>query len=303
MSIIRQIFFAVVTINFYSAQSMMPPTAITKTTPVPSLYDDWDVIDLSSPTNSDHTSDHTWEKIEQEKLYEDTVLLDQNIKKPLTKMVTDCYALTNNLTAPVNRGAEILLHHAAKCGDITKMRALIDLGVPIDTTDEKHKTPLHRATSSGHCDAVIYLLAEGAHYNAVDQDNQSVLDYATARGDDTLIKILLAWGAHRTNDTCKTNTCTIWERYNLFNELYGGEDPIALHSTLKEMVNAIKSIGILPYHNHPINITEEDVATFLLRLYRKNNNNSTYAYIMHHDKDGRKTVQQVAHAYGIRLEK
>ena len=58
------------------------------------------------------------------------------------------------------------IHHAARTGDLDRVKELIEGNPQIINRRDGDGTPLHLAACSGHKDVVIYLLSKGADVNA-----------------------------------------------------------------------------------------------------------------------------------------
>jgi ankyrin repeat protein len=60
------------------------------------------------------------------------------------------------------------LHSAAQCGDVVRLRELVDLGHSVNAFDELGFTPLHYAVWKDQFDAAMFLIKAGADVNASD---------------------------------------------------------------------------------------------------------------------------------------
>lgn len=95
------------------------------------------------------------------------------------------------LIASINIGyameKESPLHEAAKKGDVTQVKTLIEEGANINEQDAKGRTPLHWATEKGHPEVVEALIEAGADTNIEDENGeralQLVIDYDRATKD------------------------------------------------------------------------------------------------------------------------
>src|SRR5262245_17397840 len=62
------------------------------------------------------------------------------------------------------------LRDAAIAGDVAKVKALLDAGVPVDAPEPRHgQTPLLYAAGKGRLDVVRLLIERGANPNAVER--------------------------------------------------------------------------------------------------------------------------------------
>mmetsp|Transcript_47982 Transcript_47982/g.102873 ORF Transcript_47982/g.102873 Transcript_47982/m.102873 type:complete len:188 (+) Transcript_47982:56-619(+) len=69
------------------------------------------------------------------------------------------------------------LMHAARCGHLTCVMALIDSRAHVDAEDECGVTPLHFAASSGDLDVFKALALAGANLSVKDAEDRGPLDY------------------------------------------------------------------------------------------------------------------------------
>jgi len=86
---------------------------------------------------------------------------------------------------------------AAKFGDLEVVRALLDLGVPVDFADGNGITMLSRAALNNDIALARLLIDRGADVNALDRRGMTPLLWAANVdfGDDALVELLLAAGA------------------------------------------------------------------------------------------------------------
>ncbi|MEM0914819.1 MAG: ankyrin repeat domain-containing protein [Planctomycetota bacterium] len=89
------------------------------------------------------------------------------------------------------------LVHDAAIGDVSVLRALVDLGIACDRQTDNGCTPLMFAAQSDRIENVQLLLAHGANPNATTMDSmpQSVLDRARAFARPELVTLLIEAGA------------------------------------------------------------------------------------------------------------
>jgi cytochrome c len=94
------------------------------------------------------------------------------------------------LTVP---SAAAPIHDAAKSGDVSALKALLDAGTDVNIGDGSG-TPLYYATTGRHRDAVALLLARGADPNLALTFGPPLVS-AAWKGDVPILKLLLAHGA------------------------------------------------------------------------------------------------------------
>ncbi|MFZ0271203.1 MAG: ankyrin repeat domain-containing protein [Acidobacteriaceae bacterium] len=93
------------------------------------------------------------------------------------------------------------LHRAAESGDVEKIKALLEEGVPINAFDDGlSRTPLHYAAIEGHIDAVKYLIDAGADVNAHEEEKigETPLGAVAANCSFEMAKTLIEAGADPT---------------------------------------------------------------------------------------------------------
>ena len=77
--------------------------------------------------------------------------------------------------------AEHSLRAAAKDGDVASVRALIDVGVDVNSVGGQfEQTPLHFAAREGRTDVVHVLINAGANVNAQNKDYRTPMHWAAA---------------------------------------------------------------------------------------------------------------------------
>jgi len=88
------------------------------------------------------------------------------------------------------------LHYAAKSGHPDSIRALIELGTNVYTTDKFGRTPLHHAAKSGHPDSTRALIELGTNVNTTDNfGNTPIFGAVMFRHSDS-IQALIELGAN-----------------------------------------------------------------------------------------------------------
>lgn len=85
---------------------------------------------------------------------------------------------------------------AAMSGDAQGLKKEIDLGTPVDITDDLGQSLLHFAADRGHNDCASILLKAGANPNASDDEGISVLQTAVIGGHIRIARMLLEAGAN-----------------------------------------------------------------------------------------------------------
>ncbi|WP_204700204.1 ankyrin repeat domain-containing protein [Halanaerobacter jeridensis] len=98
---------------------------------------------------------------------------------------------------------------ASLIGNFDLISDLIKLGVNLNYTDEKGRTPLIYAIISGNCQVVDELLALGAKTEIKDQTGYTALQWAIMLGEDKIVKLLLA--ADADIDNLSAAGCTALE--------------------------------------------------------------------------------------------
>jgi|GEM_PF-4510839 len=106
-----------------------------------------------------------------------------------TILLVACFAWATTVQAT-------LLHWAAREGQLTNVRSLLDKGYDVDARDSKGKSPLHEAVSNGHLDITKLLLERGANVDARESGGGSPLHAAVSNGHLDITKLLLERGAN-----------------------------------------------------------------------------------------------------------
>jgi hypothetical protein len=97
--------------------------------------------------------------------------------------------------APASQDAKDSLINAAKKGDLSDVRNLLEMGLQVDTRAQWGMTPLMWAASKGHINVVKFLLMRKAEVNAVSTNNSTALMWAAFAGHVEIVRILLEHGA------------------------------------------------------------------------------------------------------------
>lgn len=88
-----------------------------------------------------------------------------------------------------------LVFDLAREGDVERLAAYVDSGVPVELTDSAGNTVLMLAAYHGQAEAVRVLLDRGASVDALNDRGQSPLAGAVFKGEDDVVAVLLDAGA------------------------------------------------------------------------------------------------------------
>ncbi|MDI1226493.1 MAG: ankyrin repeat domain-containing protein [bacterium] len=103
---------------------------------------------------------------------------------------------TRRSDASVSQGFEsIALLRAARDGDATKIRVLVETGADADAADENGWTPLFWAIKNRHVKAVAELIIAGASINAESRNGLTPLSLAVKTGSPLIISLISQAGA------------------------------------------------------------------------------------------------------------
>ena len=83
------------------------------------------------------------------------------------------------------------IHNAAQNGNLNRVKALLNQGVPVNTRDNHSWTPLHSAAMSGNLNVVKELLRRGANVNPRTPEGSTPLHYAAMTENLNVVKELL----------------------------------------------------------------------------------------------------------------
>lgn len=98
-----------------------------------------------------------------------------------------------------------MIHRSVDRDDLEGVRAEVDAGVPLESTDYRKRTPLQLAAEQGRMNIVRYLVEAGADVDAATSEKTgeiTPLRFAIANGDIAMVTYLIENGA----DVNKTNT-------------------------------------------------------------------------------------------------
>jgi len=94
------------------------------------------------------------------------------------------------LTSP-----DTALHQAAREGDLTKLRSLLDFGADPNQRDGSGKRPLIEAVAAGHLNAARALIAAGANPNLTASGGRTPLIESAIGGRVEIARLLISAGA------------------------------------------------------------------------------------------------------------
>lgn len=109
-------------------------------------------------------------------------------KGPLVKALVDRGI---DLTT-TNDDGQTALHLATGVGDVSVMETLLEAGSDANAVGMAGATPLHCAAQTGQLDAAQLLLNYGAHVGAKDRGGKTALEYAVEYGADNIVALLKA---------------------------------------------------------------------------------------------------------------
>jgi ankyrin repeat protein len=102
---------------------------------------------------------------------------------------------TRRSDASVSQGFEsIALFRAAKEGDATKIRVLVESGADAESTDENGWTPLFWAIKNRHVKAVAELITAGASLKSEARNGLTPLALAVKTGSPLIISLVSQTG-------------------------------------------------------------------------------------------------------------
>ena len=95
----------------------------------------------------------------------------------------------------INRYLVIYFHYAAREGDVSTMKELLEEGAPVDCADEFDRTALFRAALCNRTDVIRLLLQNGANINKQDYRGDTPVHRAAFMNSTEAIAVLMEHGA------------------------------------------------------------------------------------------------------------
>ena len=109
----------------------------------------------------------------------------------------------------VKRNSEEMVEDAFD-GELEKVKAFLEQGFDLESTDAHLNTALNEAASQGHSEVVAFLLGEGADPNAANDQGRTPLYRASYNGQHEMVIALLKSGGDpdvKTNDADSPSMC------------------------------------------------------------------------------------------------
>ena len=88
------------------------------------------------------------------------------------------------------------IHSAARNGNMNRVKALLNQGVPVNFRNRAGRTPLHHAANAGRLSIIQELLRRGAHVNPRARNGQTPLGLAATFGQRRAVHALMKAGAN-----------------------------------------------------------------------------------------------------------
>jgi ankyrin repeat protein len=88
------------------------------------------------------------------------------------------------------------IHNAARNGNLNRVKALLNQGVPVNARDNDGYTPLHLAANYGRLNVVQELLQRGARVNPRSKGGITPLHAAAINGHPRIVHTLIKAGAN-----------------------------------------------------------------------------------------------------------
>ena len=88
------------------------------------------------------------------------------------------------------------IHYAVKSGNLNRVKAFLNQGVPVNSRDQYGFTPLHLASQRGHLNIVQELLKRGAHVNPRTRNGMTPLYLAAFWNTPHVVHALIRAGAN-----------------------------------------------------------------------------------------------------------
>uniref|UniRef100_A0A4W7PWM5 Ankyrin repeat domain 31 n=1 Tax=Mus musculus TaxID=10090 RepID=A0A4W7PWM5_MOUSE len=132
---------------------------------------------------------------------------DQNFRKRKCSLKAPCSQGVNTTgIGKRNKKGESQLHVAARGGNLSRVKVLIEARADVNLRDNAGWTPLHKAASGGFDDVIIELLQAGANVNCENIDGIVPLHGASAGNHLKAAEILLEHGANPNQKDQKQRT-------------------------------------------------------------------------------------------------
>uniref|UniRef100_A0A2K5QJA4 Ankyrin repeat domain 31 n=1 Tax=Cebus imitator TaxID=2715852 RepID=A0A2K5QJA4_CEBIM len=120
----------------------------------------------------------------------------QNFRKRQSFLKTTCKGMKTGGINKTNARGKSRLHLAARRGNLSLVKALIETGADVNLNDNAGWTPLHEASSKGSINIIVELLKAGANVNCENIDGILPLHDAVANNHLKAAEILLQNGAN-----------------------------------------------------------------------------------------------------------
>ncbi|XP_032134104.1 ankyrin repeat domain-containing protein 31 isoform X2 [Sapajus apella] len=120
----------------------------------------------------------------------------QNFRKRQSFLKTTCKGMKTGGINKRNARGKSRLHLAARRGNLSLVKALIETGADVNLNDNAGWTPLHEASSKGSINIIVELLKAGANVNCENIDGILPLHDAVANNHLKAAEILLQNGAN-----------------------------------------------------------------------------------------------------------
>ena len=142
----------------------------------------------------------------------------------------------------VTHTSEAIIFEAAQCGDTATVKGCLDLGVPVDLTDEAGWSLLHHAAALGQVEVINLLCEKGCHVDLIDNEGRTPLHYAATNGDIETIRLLLAMGSNVNSVDNEGNTPLNW---SVMCEQNAAIEELTKHGGIVE-IEGIDAKGVCP---------------------------------------------------------
>lgn len=193
----------------------------------------------------------------------DINLVDENMQTPLSCLVEQGMALTNNkqrddfferlnvlLKYRVNinamdKNGRTVLHKAVIADDLEVVEKLVlSKKIDIAIKDAQGRTALHHTQWKGNVKIARLLLVNGANINEADSAGYTLLNYAAILGHTQLVQLLISYGVLMYNKNKKSRSVTqffLKNEANLDKLLQGDITDEKMRSSILEVVRNLKN--------------------------------------------------------------